>query len=123
MREWVETGFAVDVQPAEYQRLLGYPPGFVMEGRPRELAQWAIEWYAAHGHPWMYARELTSAGADAAGVVLDGESFHSEALRDRFTRTHAGGAVLAAVSAGIEIEEEAQRLWRAERPDEYYFLE
>ena len=123
MREWCERDFPVDVQTAEYQRLLGYPPGFVMEGRPRELAQWAIEWYAAHGRPWLYARELDSAAADPRGVVLDRESFHSEALRDRFTRTQAGGAVLAAVSAGVEVEDEAQRLWRAERPDEYYFLE
>jgi hypothetical protein len=39
---------------------------------------------------------------------------------------HAAGAdrvVLVAVSAGPELEEEAQALWRDEKPDEYFFLE
>src|SRR5262249_33732972 len=32
-------------------------------------------------------------------------------------------AVLVAVSAGRQLEEEAQKLWREEKPDEYFFLE
>ncbi|MEO8593038.1 MAG: hypothetical protein ABI759_06940 [Candidatus Solibacter sp.] len=123
MKHWCETGFAVDVQAAEYQRLLGYPPGFVMEGRAQELAQQAIDWYAANGRPWLYARELEGVAVQDGAIVLEGEAFRSQALADRFTGTGAGGAVLAAMSAGSEIEEEAQRLWHAERPDEYYFLE
>ena len=31
----------VDVSPEEYTRLLGYPRGWVLEGRARELADWA----------------------------------------------------------------------------------
>jgi hypothetical protein len=49
--------------------------------------------------------------------------FPSGALRKRFEQAAADGAVLAAVSAGAEIEREAQKLWREEKPDEYYFLE
>ena len=41
MTEWIETHPEVEVQAAEYQRLLGYPPGYVMDGRARELADWA----------------------------------------------------------------------------------
>ena len=36
----------VNVLPEEYVRLLGYPRGWVLEGRARELADWARDWYA-----------------------------------------------------------------------------
>jgi hypothetical protein len=121
--EWTEIHPEVEVQSAEYQRLLGYPPAFELEGRARELADWAREWYARHGRPWIYAREAGSVGTDGAAVNIEGVPFHSGVLRKRFERAAAGGAVLAAVSAGPEIEREAARLWREEKPDEYYFLE
>ena len=123
MTEWIETHPAVKVQAAEYQRLLGYPPGYVMEGRALELAGWAMEWYAEHGRPWIYAREADSVGTGGASVNIEGVRFHSGVLRRRFEQAAAHGAVLAAVGAGAEAEEEAQRLWREEKPDEYYFLE
>ncbi len=121
--EWVETHPRVEVQAAEYRRLLGYPSGFVLEGRARELAGWACEWYAANGRPWVYAREVGSAGTNGASIAIEGVPFHSRPLRRRFEQAAADRAILAAVSAGPEIEQEAQKLWREEKPDEYYFLE
>jgi hypothetical protein len=120
--EWIEAHPEVAVQTGEYQRLLGYPPGHELEGRSRELADWAREWYAEHGRPWVYAREAKSARTDGASVEIEGTRFPGGMLRRRFEQA-AGSAILAAVSAGPEIEHEAQRLWREERPDEYYFLE
>ena len=126
--EWIETHPDVQVRTAEYQRLLGYPPGYVLDGRSRELADWAREWYAGHGCPWVYAREAGSVGTDSvsvsgASVNIEGVRFHSGVLRRRLEQAAAGSAVLAAISAGPEIEREAQKLWREEKPDEYYFLE
>ena len=123
MMEWSEARPEVAVQAAEYQRLLGYPPGHVLDGRSRELADWARQWYAEHGRPWVYAREAGSVGTDGASVNIEGVRFPSGALRRRFEQAAVDGAVLAAVSAGPEIEREAQKLWREEKPDEYYFLE
>ncbi|MEO8372320.1 MAG: hypothetical protein ABI806_24250 [Candidatus Solibacter sp.] len=123
MTEWSETRLQVEVQPAEYLRLLGYPAGFVLEGRARELADGAQSWYAEHGRPWLYAREIQGSAVSGASVQLEGERFHSAALGERFACSQAGGAVLAALSAGTEVEAEAQRLWLDERPDEYYFME
>ena len=85
----------VHVQDAEFFRLLGYPRGHQPEGRAAELAAWARDWYAEHGRPWTYQREV--AGPERAFLV--------------------------AVSAGPEVEEEAQRCWRDGHPDEYFFLE
>jgi hypothetical protein len=121
--EWIDAHPEVAVQDAEYQRLLGYPRGHVLDGRARELAGWARQWYAEHGRPWVYARQAESVSAGDASVILDGQRFHSGVLRRRFEKAAADSAILAAVSAGPKIEQEAQRLWQDEKPDEYYFLE
>jgi hypothetical protein len=123
MTEWIDVHPDVEVQTVEYQRLLGYPAGHELDGRARDLADWARGWYAEHGRPWMYAREAGSVGTGGASVIVEGVRFHSGVLRRRFERAAADGAVLAAVSAGAEIEREAQKLWQEEKPDEYYFLE
>src|ERR1039457_705335 len=80
----------VDVQPQEYTRLLGYPRGWVLEGRAQELADWAREWYAKNGRPWFYARQAEcvefdgdSARSDptpSSSVQIDGVVFNSKRL-------------------------------------------
>jgi hypothetical protein len=123
MTEWIESHPEVKVQTTEYQRLLGYPPGHELGGRAKDLAEWARGWYAEHGRPWIYAREAGSVGTSGTSVIVEGARFHSGVLRRRFEQAAVATAVLAAVSAGPEIELEAQKLWREEKPDEYYFLE
>jgi hypothetical protein len=111
------------VQDAEYARLLGYPPHHVSEGRAQELAQWAREWYAKNGRPWIYARQndrLEMAGDD---VKIDGAGFSSKQLHDQFDAAKAHTSVVIAVSAGPECEARARELWQEGRPDEYFFLE
>ena len=113
----------VDVQPAEYIRLLGYPAGAVLAGRAGELAAAARDWYAKHGRPWVYVRHASSLQVGDHAVVIDGIAFDSPRLRNTLETAGAHGAVLAAVSAGPELEIEAQARWRDEKPDEYFFLE
>jgi len=60
---------AIEVQPTEYGRLLGYPPGWTLDGRAQELAAWAREWYARHGRPWTYARGVDDVRIDAGAIV------------------------------------------------------
>jgi hypothetical protein len=121
--EIVETSPALDVDPAEYTRLLGYPPGHVLEGRAAELAGWAQAWYREHGRPWTYARLADRVRVLDGGVEIDGAAFAGPRLRASLARAAAGGAFVVAISAGVDAEQEAQRLWTAERPDEYFFLE
>src|SRR5262245_7868772 len=104
-------------------RLLGYPRGFTLEGRALELAESAREWFERNGRPWVYARGVDTLGIEANSVVIDGATFHSPRLRSTLHAAEATSAVLAAVSAGPELEEEAQARWRDARPDEYFFLE
>lgn len=121
--EWIDTHPQVEVQTAEFQRLLGYPSNHELEGRARELADWAREWYRQHGSAWIYAREAERVNPAGDTLEIEGTQFHSRLLRQRFLRSESDGAILAAVSAGPEIEREAQKLWEEEKPDEYYFLE
>ena len=113
----------VDVDPIEYTRLLGFPRGHVLDGRVLELAAWAREWYAANGRPWVYARASGDLAIAGDVVRLDGVPFRSPRLRRTLERAGAHAAMLVAVSAGPEIEQQAHHAWLQERPDEYFFLE
>ena len=113
----------VAVQPEEYHRLLGYPRGFELQGRALELAQWTREWYAHHGRPWVYSREALCLEVAADSVRIDGVPFTARPLQKTLLDAGAHSAMLVAVGAGPELEEEAHRLWLEEKPDEYFFLE
>ena len=124
MIRFVDTSPDIAVQAAEYRRLLGYPRGRELDERARQLVEGARAWYAEHGRPWVYAREATTlelVGTD--GVLIDGVAFASPPLHRTLTAAGADGVVLVAISAGPELERQAQRLWREEKPDEYFFLE
>jgi hypothetical protein len=112
------------VLPAEYRRLLGYPRSRELDGRAQALAEEARAWFAAHGRPWVYAREASSLELlDGDVLRIDGVRFVSPRLHATLSEARSERVVLAAFSAGPELECEAQRRWLAERPDEYFFLE
>ena len=123
MVELADTHPDIAVPPAEYLRLLGYPRGREAEGRAAELAASAREWYAAHGRPWIYLREAETFEISAGTISIDGVAFTSARLEHSLECAGAHSVILAAVCAGAEAEQEAQRLWREEKPDEYFFLE
>ncbi len=114
---------SVDVQEDEFVRLLGYPRGWALEGRARELANWAREWYAQYGRPWMYARQAEQLEIAGNSILIDGVQFLSQRLRNTLTDAEAHSVILVAVGAGPEAEEEARLRWADEKPDEYFFLE
>lgn len=114
---------SLDVQEAEFVRLLGYPRGWRLEGRARELADWARNWYARHGRPWIYARQAEQLQMIGNSIVIDGVEFSSPRLRNTLADAEAHSIVLVAVCAGQEAEEEARIRWSDEKPDEYFFLE
>ena len=123
MIEFVQSSPAVDVAPAEYHRLLGYPRDAALGERSLELADWARDWYQSHGRPWIYARCAASLNMADGEVEIDGVAFNSSRLRTALQQAEAHTVFLAAAGAGPEAEEEAQRLWRDDKPDEYFFLE
>jgi hypothetical protein len=129
MREIAETielaGLHPDlnVMPEEYVRLLGYPRGWMLEGRALELANWARDWYATNGRPWFYARHADSFDIKAGSIHINGMQFTSKRLQTTLQQAEAHSAILVAVGAGPEAEEEARRRWHDEKPDEYFFLE
>src|ERR1700728_4562459 len=89
----------VDVPQQEFTRLLGYPHGWVLEGRARELADRARDWYGKNGRPWFYARQAESVEFDVdmtSGdtIRIDGVTFDSKRLHQAFEQAGAHSAVL-----------------------------
>jgi len=123
MIEFVDTAPDVSVQPAEYRRLLGYPPDRELTDRARELADWARGWYARNGRPWVYAREAGDLAIAGDSIRIEGVPFHSRRLQGTLEKAGAHGAILVAAGAGAELEQEARRVWDEGKPDEYFFLE
>jgi hypothetical protein len=107
----------------EYVRLLGYPRGWVLEGRAHELADWARDWYAKNGRPWFYARQAENFEIAGDSLLIDGVPFTSKRLQGTLQQAKAHSVILVAVGAGPEAEEESRRRWQDEKPDEYFFLE
>ena len=118
----INTQPEVAVLEAEYNRLLGFPMDYVLEGRSRELADWARDWYVRNGEPWIYAREAPLVAREES-VEINGSAFTSEKLREMFRDAEARQVALVAVSAGKRCEEKARELWLEGKPDEYFFLE
>jgi hypothetical protein len=123
MFELVNSFPAVNVELAEYKRLLGYPADYEFDGRSQELIDWAANWYRQHGRPWVYARQVKGFSFDESGLKLEAQSFHGHELLRNLNDADADGMIVAAVSAGPELEAAAQQAWREEKPDEYFFLE
>ncbi|MBZ5623376.1 MAG: hypothetical protein LAQ69_32330 [Acidobacteriia bacterium] len=123
MMELVDREPDVNVQPAEYRRLLGYPPEHEWSERARELADWARAWYAQNGRPWVYAREAENLEIAGGSIHIEGVPFHSQRLQGTLERAGAHGLILVAAGAGVELEQEARKLWDDGKPDEYFFLE
>ena len=123
MLELIETKPNVNVQESEYRRLLGLPKHYSMQGRTRELADAARQWYAENGRPWFYARQMNALELADGKLRVGGTEFSSKQLHDQFAEAQADRAVLVAVGAGRECEERAQQLWRESKPDEYFFME
>ena len=118
MIEISDTSPPVDVHPAEYTRLLGYPRGWTLDGRARELGDEARDWYARHGRPWTYARGVEGIRIHDGAVLVDGVRFNSSRLSATLAAAGADRAVRVAVSAGPPLEEEAPVRWGDGKPEE-----
>ena len=81
MIELVDTLPDINVQPAEFKRLLGFPRDRVLEDRPRELAEWARHWYGHNGRPWVYARQAQNLSITNGSIAIEGETFSSSKLQ------------------------------------------
>jgi hypothetical protein len=123
MNELIDTQPDINIQEAEYKRLLGYPNNYKLEGRAQMLADWAREWYTKNGNPWIYALQLNNFDFSGNNLRIEDKEFLSKKLRKQFSQAGVNNAMLLAVSAGNECEDMAHRLWEEEKPDEYFFLE
>ena len=111
------------VSSHELARLLGYPPGHSLSEEASALVTEALDWYAGNGRPRVVAAEHRLEAIRDDRVLLDGITFQSGALADRFRKAEAASLVAVQITAGTEVDEEVSARWRRERPDAGYFLD
>ena len=123
MNELMDINPDINVKEEEYIRLLGYPKSYQLEGRSKELAEWAREWYNKNGKPWIYAVPVSNFDISNGKLIIDSVEFSSKKLLKHLKDSASHSAMLVAVSAGEECENKARELWDEGKPDEYFFLE
>src|SRR5438105_8177418 len=109
MIELLDTLPDINVSPADYKRLLGFPREHVLAGRARDLADEARAWYVKNGRPWIYARDATLQLTNGS-ISIDGLAFAAAPLQKMLVDAQADSVVLVATSAGPELEAHAQQL-------------
>ncbi len=123
MNELIDIKPDINVNEVEYKRLLGYPYHHELEGRSRELADWARDWYYKKGKPWIYAVRIDEIDFSNEKIRINDIEFSSKRLCSQLREANAKSLILAAVSAGAECEKKAAQFWRENKPDKYFFLE
>lgn len=123
MLEWIETSPKIEVRDEEYRRLLGFPAGHELTDRAIELMDRARTWYAQNGAAWIHVVAARVAVGGKDQVVIADTVFHNARLATRLIDNDAKTAAIVAVSAGAELERQANRSWQSGFPDEYFFFE
>lgn len=122
---------SLEVSEQQYSRLLGLPSSSAALERFRPAMEEARDWYARNGRPHLATRRVNLehlSEGDVDGVLVSGRSrgeacvrLESRALQLRLRRAGCLEIVIAAASAGPELELETSTCWQ-ERPDRAWFL-
>ena len=105
------------------RRHLGLPAEAEWDDAMSSRAAAASEWYSKHGTPWTLRRGARISEIGDASIELEaGARLSSRLLADGLRDAAAHTLVVAAISAGPEVEREIERLWKVGRPDEAMFL-
>ena len=106
-----------------FRRHIGLPPCADMDQALTALANKSRQWYRKHGQPWSHACSRNILNIDRDAVILEnGYTLRSSVLAQGFKEAGAHAVAIVAVSAGARVDEEIDRLWKEERPDEAMFL-
>ena len=117
---------ALHVADRALNRVLGYPPGHVIEGEGRTVLDQTRAWFHGQVQPWSATVEHEISrvgGSGGAEVVLDGTTLRGPALARRIQRSGACIGVVVGVSLGAEVDLRIEQLWAEDRPDLAFFLD
>jgi len=111
------------VRLKEYLRLLGFPKNYTAETNMLEMVEWAENWYAENGKPWIEKYDIDITFNSKHELYANGVFLDSPELNKRFKEVKVDKAVMLIASAGRELEEKAASFWKKGIPEKYYFLE
>lgn len=102
---------------------VGMPAGVTLEDSLVGHLEDMRIWFAKHAQPWTAASLCNVEEICAQEVLLEGGvELRSDVLAAGLREGEVSQVVIALVSAGAEVDQEIDRLWKADRPDEAMFL-
>lgn len=123
MTAGVRSPILIEVPVAHIERHLGVPSGAERCAQWPYLIDGARRWCREYVTPWVRTRHVTIAGIFGVVVELErGNQLASGLLAKRLRTAGAHALIVAAFSAGHEIDDEIKRHWDAGRPDEAMVL-
>jgi hypothetical protein len=121
---WFPANLQVDDLPESLVlRHLGLPEGVKLDDSFNHHLALARDWFAANATPWASAnlRRIEQIAEDY--VALEGGiTFRSDVLADGFRSANVHAVIVAGIAAGVAVDDEIDRLWKAGRPDDAMFL-
>lgn len=118
MTPGVCSSILIELPVAHIERHLGVPAGAQRCAQWPHLIDSARRWCREYVTPSVRTRHVTIAGISGDVVELErGKQLTSSLLAKRLRTTGAHALIVAAFSAGHEIDDEINRLWDAGRPD------
>ena len=114
---------SIRVPTALYRRHLGLPACAELDERLEVLADQASRWYEQHGRPWVSARQIAIQRFVYDVIHLDDQLLLTSSLLSQgLRRADAHALVVVGISAGREVDQQVDQLWKNDRPDEAMFL-
>ena len=113
--------YTIKIDHAHYVRRLGYPLDYDVPDYIKETMDWAENWYAENGNPWLdiYPLQVVT---DEEQLILNKEEITCEKLRKRFVKHQVKEGFLVAATAGNMVDEIEKTLWKEDAPDKAFFI-
>ena len=89
------------VQDDEFKRLLGLPPDYELTENMVNLSQWARDWYAKNGQPWIYSHEVENFEINEDHLIIDSYPLYTKEFRKRLVSGRAHSVILVAVAGAL----------------------
>ncbi len=113
---------SINVTNEAFFKRLGYPTDYDPPEHVEELMDWAKDWFAENGNPWMNVFEV-KVDVHKENLIFDKVIIDSPKLWKRYQKHNVKNAVIIVITAGDKVDQKVKELWEDDISDQSFFLE